>query len=180
MHTPLRVSSRYQVSIRQNDCGCAWVVAGEAPADSVQIVTCDEHFTTACEALHSLPGGGTRSEKAPAYHLVPGEGLRRTALRFALGAEKHGPEQWKKSVQNEHDAKLWAQECFNHMQEHALKMVSGDFPDDDHLGAIGWAQSVLCYIEATYSKLWTDLSDKEIEALPLERITVPENYLRSK
>lgn len=109
------------------------------------------------EELYKLPGGGTRSEKQPPYHLVPPEGAERTALRFGLGAEKHGAFNWMQSIQSEADALSWAREAYNHMISHAQKMAAGTHPDDDHLGAIGWAQSVLCHIEAKYKKLWTSL-----------------------
>lgn len=109
------------------------------------------------EELVSLPGGGTRSKGSYPYHLIPPEGFRRTAERFAFGARRHGTDSWKKSIQCEADALVWARMCYDHMIEHALKMVTGAFPDDDHLGAIGWAQTVLCHIEAKYGMLWTSL-----------------------
>lgn len=109
-----------------------------------------------------VSGGGTRSEKMPQYHLVPREGFSRTAKRFGLGAEVHGEWNWLKSIQNEHDARLWAEEAYNHMLEHMTKMASGLFPDDDHLGAIGWAQAVLCHIEEKYKKLWTSLDGRTV------------------
>lgn len=114
---------------------------------------------------HVSPGGGTRSEQAPAYHLVPRAGIRRTALRFALGARYHGPENWKKSCESEEDALEWCQEAFNHLIEHAMKMSNGVDLSDDHLGAIGWAQSVLCYCEEKFGKPWTLLT-KELVELP--------------
>lgn len=107
--------------------------------------------------LHKVSGGGTRSEKAPPFHIVPGDGHRRTAQRFGLGAQIHGENNWKNSIKNEKDAAAWAKEAYNHMQEHMLKMASGDFPDDDHIGAIGWGVEVLAHIEARFKKLWTSL-----------------------
>lgn len=101
--------------------------------------------------------GATRSEQAPSFHLIPSAGLIRIAQRFALGAQLHGADSWKAAITNEHDALLWAQEAYNHMHLHMLKMASGDHPDDDHLGAIGWAVTVLAHIEAKYRKLWTSL-----------------------
>ena len=106
----------------------------------------------------TLSGGGTRSAGAAPLHLVPREGFIRTAQRFGLGAEKHGAENWRRSIRNEEDALAWARMAYDHMMEHALRMATGDFPDDDHLGAIGWAQSVLCHIEEKYKKLWTSLA----------------------
>lgn len=107
---------------------------------------------------HIVSGGGTRSEEAPAYNLVPGQGHKRIAKRFSLGAKIHGVDGWKKSCQTEKDAAAWAKETFNHMQEHMLKMSTGRFPDDDHLGAIGWGVEVLAYLEDKFNKPWTELS----------------------
>jgi len=106
----------------------------------------------------SLPGGATRSEKAPRYDLIPHEGIRRIANRFSLGAEKHGEGNWRLSVVNEKDARQFCIEAYNHMVEHAAKMASGDYPEDDHLGAIGWAVTVLSYCEERFGKRWTLLA----------------------
>lgn len=104
----------------------------------------------------TLGGGGTRSAGCPPYHLVPLDGLERTAKRFALGAEKHGAFNWLQSVQTRQDAFIWCQEALNHMQAHLSKLQKGD-TSDDHLGAIGWAQSVIAYVEATYHCNWWEL-----------------------
>jgi hypothetical protein len=119
-----------------------------------------EEIVTDHDSKYALPGGGTRSEKAPPYHLVPREGLRRTAKRFGFGAEKHGEWNWLKSTETRELAAGWATEAYNHMMEHAMKMAAGLDPDDDHLGAIGWAQTVLCFIEEKYQCKWTDLLKK--------------------
>ena len=108
-------------------------------------------------SLHTVSGGGTRSEKAPPYNLLTFDGVRRTALRFGLGAEKHGADNWKRSCETEPHAFAWCVEAFNHMQEHARKMVLGLEPEDDHIGAIGWAVEILAYCEQKYGKRWTEL-----------------------
>ena len=105
--------------------------------------------------MYQLKGGATRSEQAPRYDLVPSTGLRRIAQRFALGAEKHGEGNWKLSVQTEEEAYSFCREAYNHMIEHANKMISGvDIECDDHLGAIGWAVMVFAYCEDRYGKPW--------------------------
>jgi len=106
---------------------------------------------------HRLASGVTRSEQAPAYHLVPTSGLRRTAKRFGLGAEVHGAENWLKGLRTEKDARVFCEEAFNHMQEHIQKMSAGHEPEDDHLGAIGWAQSVLAHAEELFEKPWREI-----------------------
>ena len=109
------------------------------------------------EVKYALPGGATRSEQAPAYHLVPPDGLRRIAQRFALGAKKHGEYNWERSIIKEEDAAAFAKEAYNHMLEHTMKMIGGRHVSDDHLAAIGWAVVVLAQIEAIHGKPWTQL-----------------------
>jgi hypothetical protein len=88
---------------------------------------------------------------------VPAAAQRRGALRWALGAEKHGANNWKRSLDTEEHAAEFCREAFNHMIEHALKMVAGSHPDDDHIGAIRWATDVLAHVEALFGKKWTEL-----------------------
>lgn len=115
------------------------------------------------DVLYKLSGGATRSEKAPRYDLVPREGIRRIANRFELGAEKHGAGNWMLSLQNETDARQFCIEAYNHLLEHAQKMAGGENPEDDHLGAIGWAVTVLSFCEKTFQKKWTSIGiDEEV------------------
>lgn len=113
----------------------------------------------------SLPGGGTRSEIKPGYHMVPAAGPRRTAQRFSLGAAKHGESNWLRSMEKPSWASAFCKEAFNHMLDHAFKMSNGLELEDDHLGAIGWAQAVLAYAEDRYNCAWT-----EIERLPDDEV----------
>lgn len=112
-------------------------------------------------SMQVLPGGATRSEEAPRYDLVPREGIRRIALRYTMGAKKHGEGNWKKSCQTESNAREFCQAAYNHMMEHAQKMAAGDDPKDDHLGAIGWAVTVLAYCEGKFQKYWWELEAEE-------------------
>ena len=111
--------------------------------------------------LHSLPGGATRSEKAPDHSMVPGALSRRVALRFELGATTHGRDNWKKSLTNEYDARDFCQEAMNHLHEHLLKYQDGTDPSDDHLGAIGWGIAVIAYTEEKFGKPWTQLKHRD-------------------
>lgn len=119
--------------------------------------------------LHTVAGGGTRSEKAPPFHLVPRELFRRVAARFGLGADKHGAWNWLKSCSTEADAYIWCAEAYNHMVEHALKLAvndselavgtfSAEDETDDHLGAIGWTVAVIAYCEARFGKRWNQFT----------------------
>jgi hypothetical protein len=107
---------------------------------------------------HKLPGGATRSEEAPAYHLIPVDGVRRIARRFGMGAKVHGAENWKRSLGTEANAAAFCREAYNHMIEHAFRMASGSCPDDDHLGAIGWAVAAIAFAEAKFGKRWTEMA----------------------
>lgn len=120
----------------------------------------DPNVTTPEPPKHELPGGATRSEQKPGYHLIPMEGLVRTAKRFDLGAEKHGPFNWMRSTHKEGDAYAFCASAYNHMMDHALRMRQGVDNDDDHLGAIGWAVMALSYVEAKWEKKWITLDPK--------------------
>ena len=107
---------------------------------------------------YAIEGGSTRSEKALAYHLIPGAGLRRIASRFGLGAEIHGEGNWQKSIhESEPSARAFCQEAYNHMIEHAFKVANRHGDEDDHLGAIGWAVCAISYAEAVHGKGWTEM-----------------------
>lgn len=105
----------------------------------------------------TLPGGTTRSERAPSFHLVPYAGTVRVTRRFELGAEVHGPNNWKKSIhESEAAAAGFCLEAYNHMMKHAIHMTSYD-PNDDNIAAVGWAVFVLAYAEQHWGKPWTEL-----------------------
>lgn len=104
---------------------------------------------------HLLPGGAKRSERAPAYHLIPPAGLRRIAQRFALGAEVHGEGNWLKSLDTREHALSFSKEAYNHLQEHLQKMLEG--VPDDHLAAVGWAVLTLMAVEEKFKCNWTRL-----------------------
>lgn len=85
-------------------------------------------------------GGSTRSAKRERYDLVPVEIEEATALRFGLGAEKHGDNNWKKGGAE------FIVTCFNHMRGHYTSLVrNGPWHEDDDLGAILWNAGVLTW-----------------------------------
>jgi hypothetical protein len=43
------------------------------------------------------------------------------------------------------------------MQEHLQKMINGEDPEDDHLGAVGWAVLVLIQVEKQLGCRWREL-----------------------
>ena len=94
---------------------------------------------------HTLPGGATRSERAPDHTLVPTEGLRCIVQRFELGREAHGSWQWLRSLDTRENAEAFCHEAVNHIHEHLAQMLVDGTKKDDHLGAIGWGVCVLAY-----------------------------------
>lgn len=114
---------------------------------------CDFHRAQAepvlDRATHTLPGGATRSRVLP-FGLVPTVGIRRITQRFALGAIKHGENNWKSSIQKREDAKVFVQEAWNHAMEHMLKLSEGSDLSDDHIGAIGWFSTVCAEVERVH------------------------------
>jgi hypothetical protein len=107
--------------------------------------------------LHQIPGGATRSEKAPDYDIVPMDGFKRTAQRFGYGAKTHGRDNWKLSLDTREHAQAFCREAYNHGMEHMLRMGSGYAPEDDHIGAIGFMVTVLAYAENKFGCRWTEL-----------------------
>jgi hypothetical protein len=104
------------------------------------------------DAMHKLPGGATRSERAPDYMLIPAQGLRCIVDRFELGSGVHGAWQWQKSMDTKEHAKEFCLEAINHAYTHLAKMQQEGTVNDDHLGAVGWAVCVIAYARSLYGE----------------------------
>jgi hypothetical protein len=66
------------------------------------------------EPHHTFESGAVRSERLKArYDLIPGQALKRLALRYALGAEKYGEWNWANG--------LPVDDLLNHVIEHLMK-----------------------------------------------------------
>ena len=107
--------------------------------------------------FYELPGGALRTSKKPGYHMIPAQGIRRIAERFSFGADRYGEDQWLESVEDADNARAFSKEVFNHMAEHLFEMSNSLDPKTDHLGAIGWAMTVLAYVEDVHGCPWTEL-----------------------
>lgn len=119
---------------------------------------CVENIEAITGEKFALPGGATRSEEAPAYHMRPPDGSRRAALRWALGAKKHGAHNWRRSLDTREHAAGFCIEAYNHMQEHMLKLNSRADLEDDHLGAIAWGVDAIAECERLYGRnFWTEV-----------------------
>lgn len=91
--------------------------------------------------------GARTSAHADRLDLVPPELMRAAAQRFEMGLKKYSKDNWKKGVRDQE----FLVERANHMAEHMLRYLSGDFSEDteeENLGAIAWAVSVLLYARA--------------------------------
>lgn len=84
-----------------------------------------------------------------AYYLVPGEGSRRVAERFDLGAGVYGVNNWKNG---DHTFIL---ERISHLEEHTnLLKHDGNGAGDDNLAAILWAGYCLAWYEENKPSEW--------------------------
>lgn len=97
-----------------------------------------KHLT---EPKKKFENEATRSDTLARYDLIPPQGYHKTALRFGLGAVKHGDENWKGG------GVKFIRATIGHLQWHISKLILGHDISDDHLGAIGWAQAALAWFE---------------------------------
>tara|TARA_R100001086_G_scaffold93037_1_gene46167 strand:- start:1318 stop:1710 length:393 start_codon:yes stop_codon:yes gene_type:complete len=97
-----------------------------------------------------MPGGATRSEKAPRMDLIPPVALEVLAQRFAEGEAIHGPWQWLESLDTFEHATEFCREALNHVYAHLGRMQREGTKLDDHIGAIGWAVCALAYARDLY------------------------------
>lgn len=93
-------------------------------------------------------GGATSRRVKSAYYLVPTEGEERVALRFGIGAELYGRNNWQNG-----DAEFIL-ERISHMQEHMRLFRRDGNRTDDNLGAILWAGYCLSWYEANRPAEW--------------------------
>lgn len=93
--------------------------------------------------------GASRSEKRPAYHLVPAEASQAIAERMGMGWEIHGEENWKKG------GPQFFLETRNHLEHHWLQLKAGD-TSDNHLEAVLTNAAMLVWWERTGKAAWKD------------------------
>lgn len=93
------------------------------------------------KGLRMYGTGATRSADADEvrYDLIPAGPLRRLAMRFATGAEKHGDSNWQKG--------LPPGVIYNHMIRHIELWRLGMDPGDDHLAAVAFGAVALMWYE---------------------------------
>jgi hypothetical protein len=80
--------------------------------------------------------GATSSEQHPPYDLIPMNFLRRTAVRFGLGAVKHGRFNYVKGLQDKEFIQDRLNHAFVHLKNAMDQIERGEIYTDDDLGAI--------------------------------------------
>lgn len=89
--------------------------------------------------------GSSRSHHAPAYELLPKAAIDRLVKRLELGAEIHGPNNWREGEAG------FIEQTRRHLMEHVLNYLEGD-TSDDHLGAVLCNAAFLAHFEAHPAK----------------------------
>lgn len=82
-------------------------------------------------SMHQFQSGAKSSELKPDYSLIPLEALQALALRFRLGADHYGPNNWRNGLSDPG----FLGDRLNHAIEHLMLWANGD-RSDDHLGAV--------------------------------------------
>lgn len=92
------------------------------------------------EPMKHFPTGAVRGTDCDdtRFDLISPIGLRRLAETYAEGAEKYGPDQWKKG--------LPASDLLNHSIAHIYKWLSGD-RSEDHLPHAVWGLFAVMHFE---------------------------------
>lgn len=85
--------------------------------------------------------GASRSHHAPRYELIPKAAIDRLVTRLTLGADIHGPNNWRGGGPS------FVEQTKRHLVEHVLNYIEGD-TTDDHLGAVLCNASFLAHFEA--------------------------------
>jgi hypothetical protein len=94
------------------------------------------------ETKDTLGGGATRTKSPYRFDLIPANTDKRTALRFGLGAQKHGEGNWQQGDYT------FVVSCVNHLRTHLNTMViQEDNVKDDNIGAMLWNIHVIGWYE---------------------------------
>ena len=107
-------------------------------------MTCQSPCTDR-NAKESFEGGATRSVVRERYDLIPAAALSALARRLALGAEKHGANNWKGGGPE------FVTATKNHLARHLALYLDGD-TSDEHLDAIICNAAFLCHFRELEKK----------------------------
>jgi hypothetical protein len=89
-------------------------------------------------------GGSTRSKLDERYDLIPKEAVDAMARRLALGAARHGENNWRKG------GVAFRKASVNHLLRHLLDYIENGNRNDANTDAIICNAAFLCYFEARY------------------------------
>lgn len=89
------------------------------------------------------------------YRLVPKEGLRRLALRYTLGCQRYGENNWRRGLSNQE----FLNERRNHLVEHLFEYLESGNAKDDNLAAIAWGCFTLMEAEKLAAEQKDDLEE---------------------
>ena len=85
------------------------------------------------------PTGAMSTRRAERYDLICPTGLRRLALRYAMGAERYGDNNWCEGMP--------PAERLNHLIRHVALYQKEGCSTDDNLAAIAWNAFALMHYE---------------------------------
>jgi len=88
------------------------------------------------QELQEFKSGATSSEQLPPYDLIPLSLLRRTAIRFGIGAVKHGRFNYRKGLEDKEFIMDRLNHAFLHLKKAMDAIESGTPTEDDNLGAV--------------------------------------------
>lgn len=102
---------------------------------------------------HRFASGATSSQQVTRYDLCFFPFFTRVAGVFEYGATKHGDVNYQKCISVDNDGirtldVRFVRDRFNHGFKHLLNLKTGQEPERDNIGAVGWALSMLAWVES--------------------------------
>jgi hypothetical protein len=95
--------------------------------------------------------GAKRSYVAPYYSAIPGNALRRLAVRYTVGSKKYDPRGWMIGLLGEANWRKGDREffsdVFNHVIDHLYRFLEEGNEETDNLAAAAWGVFALMWAE---------------------------------
>jgi hypothetical protein len=95
--------------------------------------------------------GAKRSYVAPYYCAIPGNALRRLAMRYTTGSEKYDPKGWLigllESANWRKGDREFFSDVFNHVIDHLYRFLEEGNEETDNLAAAAWGVFALMWAE---------------------------------
>lgn len=93
------------------------------------------------EAKRGFENGATRSQTNYRFDLIPAIAEMKVALRFGIGAQKHGEQNWKGG------SKEFIKATISHLCGHITCLKRSGQTGDDNIGAVLCNASMLAWFE---------------------------------